>query len=139
MYTFVCAPVCAHPGWCSTTCTQCCLLLEAMCVRLCLFRSFAQNSSFNTLSDFHDRHDKPLSCWYNALAAVTLDQVQKGDKAECRHNGKYKRWNAGHVPDILHLRLEVDELLQVPRADLSHRVSGSRSAPPSCPVCVKRK
>ena len=64
-------------------------------------------------SDFHNRHDKPLRCWYNALAAVTLDQVQQGDKAENRHNGKYKQWNEGHVPDILHLRLEVDELLEV--------------------------
>ena len=49
----------------------------------------------------------------NALTAVTLDQVQQGDKAENRHNGKYKQWNEGHVPDILHLRLEVDELLEV--------------------------
>ena len=44
---------------------------------------------------------------------MTLDQVQQGDKADNRHHGKYKQWNEGHVPDILHLRLEVDELLEV--------------------------
>ena len=62
-------------------------------------------------ADYHDRHDKPLRCRYDALSVVTHDKVILGDKKESRE--RYAQWNATHVPDIIHVRLATDELLEV--------------------------
>ena len=59
----------------------------------------------------NDRHDKPLRCRYDALSVVTHDKVILGDKKESRE--RYAQWNATHVPDIIHVRLATDELLEV--------------------------